>query len=362
MMKKIVLIQSMGYTLAGMTAATVYIADMLISQGYDVDIITRDQTKVTNTLRHYDADHLHEYYSISPHRIPIREMDFASVYGAMRDSYSSEFIAALEAADMVISFNEGLALLPAILKLETPFCQFYHFPSPNAPPDKRVKVLCNSYFTGIYATHYYGVSPTVVYPLPAPGNYISATPEEKDIDLLWVGRFSTDKNVELLNKLVKRVAVPLVAVGSTWWENFRPKKLDERLTLIENAKIEDLQELYSRAKIVLSTKGYGVDVLSAPNLCEHFGITLLEGAYSRALPLVHRSGGPYFDFLAGKEGYYGYSYVNLAGLVDGIKNILDSWLTPDCEKIRRNAFQKAIKMYDHAYVALAGVVNEEDYS
>lgn len=307
----IVLLQPMVYTLAGMTAATVYIADMLLELGHSVTIIT----KKTHHLRHYDAHSLGDYYSLR-HEIPIEEMDYASVYGAREEYYSKEFIERLKSADAIISFDESLSLLPLVVHLDNPFYQFYHFPSKNAPPDKRVSVICNSKYTAKYVREFYGINASVIYPVPHSGPYYSTT--EKDIDILWVGRIATDKNIELLNRVATKNR-RVVAIGSHWWPEFTPKELNENITVIHDAPITVLRDCYSKAKIFLSTKGLGE---SDPNHCEHFGIGVVEAAYSGAIPLVHKSGGPYIDFLEEQQGKYGYYYSDEGTLNDMIDDLL----------------------------------------
>jgi glycosyltransferase involved in cell wall biosynthesis len=337
----ITLIQPNAYMLAGMTAATVYIGDMLVELGYDIQILTRDRSKRTNTLTHY-GDDIERYYSIQ-HKPKIVEMEYEPVYGAMADNYSTEFLEMLNSSELVISFAEGLALLPSIANLRVPFWQYYHFPSKNMPPSKEALVVCNSQFTAKAVTEYYGVSPSVVYPIPSGELYYSEP--ERDIDVLWVGRLSTDKGIKLLTTVAHRRWRVLV-VGSHWWEEYSPKKTDLKgLTIIEDTSAHDLRSYYSRAKVVLSTKGYKE---TDPNKFEHFGITIIEAAYSGAIPLVHNSGGPYTDFLLQEQGGYGYYYTNESGMV----YLIDRLISKPPEGIQRRALERAQSLYRYSVASL----------
>jgi glycosyltransferase involved in cell wall biosynthesis len=330
--------------LAGMTAATVYIGDILVDLGYDVQILTRDRSKRTNTLTHYGSDDIERYYSIK-HKPKIVEMEYDPVYGAMIDNYSTEFLELLNSSELVISFAEGLALLPSIANLRTNFWQYYHFPSKNMPPCKEALVVCNSQFTANAVTEYYGVSPSVIYPIPSGDLYHSAP--ERDIDVLWVGRLSTDKGIKLLKAIAHRKWMVYV-VGSRWWEEYRPKRGDlSGLTVIEDAPAQDLRSYYSRAKVILSTKGYKE---MEPDKFEHFGITIVEGAYSGAIPLVHNSGGPYIDFLLQEQGGYGYYYTNESGML----YLIDHLISKPPEGIQRRALERAQSLYRYSVASLVG--------
>lgn len=344
---KITLIQPLVYTLAGMTAATIYIGDMLRDLGHSVRILAKKPKEHT---KYYDAAHVVDYYSVEAN-LKIIEVDYAAVYGAAKENYSNAFVDCIKSSDAVISFDESLSLLPRILKLEIPFFQFYHFPSKNAPPDIHTKIICNSNYTKNYVNRFYNRDDCVViHPVPQYKFYNSCA--IKDVDILWVGRISRDKNFEALNQLQKHYSqLNIVAAGSHWWAEHTPKEINSHLTVITDAPISVLRDLYGRAKIFLSTKGLNSSP-DDPSSYEHFGIGVIEAAYSFAVPLVHQSGGPYVDFLDRLQGTYGYYYNDWGTLFKELdfllfgKEVRQSLFTEDY------AFERACDLYNNALANL----------
>jgi glycosyltransferase involved in cell wall biosynthesis len=349
----IALIQPNIFMLAGMSAATIYIHEMLVGLGYgDVLIITRDRTKRTNKLTHYGPGEIMQYYSIN-NKPKIVEMEYQTAYGALEDSYSAEFLDVLNSSELVISFDEGLALLPSVTHLKPRFYQYYHFPEINMPPSKLVSVICNSSFTARLATKYYGVAPRIIYPIPDGMQYYSSS--DRDIDVLWVGRLANDKGLVALNKVAHHRDWRVMAVGSHWWGEHSPSE-DEiaELKIVRDATMGELRSYYSRAKIILSTKGLNVNAEQL-RMFEHFGITIAEGAYSGCIPLVHKSGGPYIDFLCQEQGGYGYYYENESSLLF----LIDYLLTTPPSGIQRRALNRARSLYSYSLTSLLELIGKE---
>jgi glycosyltransferase involved in cell wall biosynthesis len=63
-----------------------------------------------------------------------------------------------------------------------------------------------------------------------------------------------------------------------------------------NMSFEELHSLRTKSKIYLH-----------PMPHEHFGISIVEAMASGCVPIVHKSGGPWYDILERKE-IYGYAY------------------------------------------------------
>jgi alpha-1,2-mannosyltransferase len=102
-------------------------------------------------------------------------------------------------------------------------------------------------------------------------------------------------------------------------------KLEDRVELLLNVPRLKLREVLSEAKIYLHTM---------PN--EHFGTAIVESMASGCVPIVHKSGGPWFDILEQKQGKYGYAYETL----DEASAYIDLLLRE--EDLRRKTASRAV--------------------
>ena len=218
------------------------------------------------------------------------------------------------------------------------FDQYYHFPSPAAPPSLKAGIYCNSKFTAQYIEQYYHRKPTVLYPIPDPAFYNhSKTFEERDIDVLYVGRLSADKNIEAIRYLSNK-GFSIVIGGASWYDNQSPALDGIDAEVKRSQTIKDLIDLYSRSKIFVSVKGMGTNELLR---MEHFGICTVEAAYSGAVPVVHRSGGPHIDFL-GEGRVHGRSYTTAFEMVEYVNWLLsskDRW-----QVFSENAYRRGLEL------------------
>jgi glycosyltransferase involved in cell wall biosynthesis len=74
---------------------------------------------------------------------------------------------------------------------------------------------------------------------------------------------------------------------------------------------EELHSLRTKSKIYLHLMPY-----------EHFGISIVEAMASGCVPIVHKSGGPWYDILERKE-IYGYAYSSVIEATTKIKMLLN---------------------------------------
>jgi len=97
-------------------------------------------------------------------------------------------------------------------------------------------------------------------------------------------------------------------------ELVRECKVEDKVSLMQNVPFASLASALGTAKVYLHVM---------PN--DHFGISAVEAMASGCVPVVHRSGGPWWDILEGMEGEYGFSYLTPGEAAQAI----DSLMTDD---------------------------------
>jgi glycosyltransferase involved in cell wall biosynthesis len=128
--------------------------------------------------------------------------------------------------------------------------------------------------------------------------------------VLTVSRFSREKKIEIVMDIAKEVNEgEFIIVGSLvdneyymYLKRIIEKERIHNIKLQPNISFEELHSLRAKSKVYLHPMPY-----------EHFGISIVEAMASGCVPVVHRSGGPWYDILERKEIYgYAYSTVNEA--------------------------------------------------
>ncbi|MCX8205521.1 MAG: glycosyltransferase, partial [Candidatus Nezhaarchaeota archaeon] len=123
--------------------------------------------------------------------------------------------------------------------------------------------------------------------------------------IVTTARISPGKQLEFLPLIASKVkSVKFVLAGSLADKNYYARLLRlkrvfhaDNLSILTNLSKSELYKLLSKARIYLHTAHH-----------EQFGIAIVEGMAAGCVPIVHRSGGPYYDVLDEKEGLYGFSY------------------------------------------------------
>lgn len=80
----------------------------------------------------------------------------------------------------------------------------------------------------------------------------------------------------------------------------------DNLTLKLDATKDEIDKYLSVAKIYFH-----------PKINEHFGISIVEAMASQLIPVIHKSGGAWYDIV--EEGKYGIGYDSLETAIDAIK-------------------------------------------
>jgi glycosyltransferase involved in cell wall biosynthesis len=148
----------------------------------------------------------------------------------------------------------------------------------------------------------------VLYP-PIPirpldkSNFIKSISKRRNI-VFTVSRFSREKKLEMITDIAKNVNEGEFIIAGSLVDNeyyVYLKKIIEKehirnVKLQPNMSFEELHSLRTKSKIYLH-----------PMPHEHFGISIVEAMASGCVPIVHKSGGPWYDILERKE-IYGYAY------------------------------------------------------
>jgi len=128
--------------------------------------------------------------------------------------------------------------------------------------------------------------------------------------VLTISRFSREKKIEIVMDIAKEVNEgEFIIVGSLvdneyymYLKRIIEEERIHNIKLQPNISFEELHSLRAKSKVYLHPMPY-----------EHFGISIVEAMASGCVPVVHRSGGPWYDILERKEIYgYAYSTVNEA--------------------------------------------------
>jgi alpha-1,2-mannosyltransferase len=184
-----------------------------------------------------------------------------------------------------------------------------HFMLPNYTNSK---ILCNSTFSKAIIRLKIGIDAEILYP-PIDTKFFSKAfylrTGNEPYHVISIGRFSPEKNYEAIIEIARK-AKDLVfyivgSIGGAKEEKYFRKLLTlrskyklENLFLLPNIKQSKLLYLMSKSRVLLHTMKY-----------EHFGMAVAEGMVAGLVPVVHRSGGVYYDII--EKGAYGFYYKDL---------------------------------------------------
>ena len=185
-------------------------------------------------------------------------------------------------------------------------------------------VLANSrYVTNLLKD--LGVSVRVLYPpvrsreIIQNTSYIRRNNREKII--VTITRIAPGKQLETIPLIASKVKdAKFILAGSLndkdyYMKLLRLKKVfnADNFTIIPNIDTADLHTLLGKALIYLHTARH-----------EQFGIAVVEAMAAGAIPIVHKSGGPWHDILEERDGFYGYSYSTVEEAIEKIKDIISN--------------------------------------
>lgn len=177
------------------------------------------------------------------------------------------------------------------------------------------RVICNSYFTKNYIDNEFGVKSEVIYP---PVGIDTIKPKKKENLIISVGRFSQLTQAKRQDVLVSAFK-KLYDSGFKSWQLILAggvevgvdeyvEKLEENskgypIKIIKSPTWKMLKDFYGKARMFWSASGYNVDEKKEPEKVEHFGITTVEAMAGGAIPLIYDAGGHREIISDGENGY-----------------------------------------------------------
>jgi glycosyltransferase involved in cell wall biosynthesis len=170
-----------------------------------------------------------------------------------------------------------------------------------------------------------GINAIVLYPpvrsREITQSIIGSEWRNKENIVITTTRIAPGKQLETIPLIASKVKdAKFILVGLLQDKNYYTKLLQLKKTfssdnfiIIPNVDKRELYKLLSKALIYFHTARH-----------EQFGIAVVEAMAAGAIPLVHRSGGPWQDILEEREGYYGYSYNSINEAVQILKDIISN--------------------------------------
>jgi alpha-1,2-mannosyltransferase len=191
--------------------------------------------------------------------------------------------------------------------------------------------IANSRFTAERTENQLGLAPIVIYPPVNVEMFCGSNSSSFKKNLIvTVSRFSSEKNLEDIPIIAKKVNADFVILGSI--EDtviyrkilglIREHSLKDKVKLILNASLDTKIDLLQKAKVYLN-----------PMHSEHFGISIVEGMAAGGIPIVHDSGGPR-EFVPDK-----WRYSDLEEAAQKISEALDSWCPTIAQEMKTSAYR-----------------------
>ena len=213
------------------------------------------------------------------------------------------------------------------------------------------RIICNSNFTKNVIDREYGVEGIVVYP---PIDVVKIKPKRKENIILSMGRFSELKQskhqdilVQAFKELVngglsewKLVLAGGVEVGATELVRRLKKASDGYpIEIVESPSFDYVVDLYGKSRIFWTASGYGENEEKNPEKVEHFGMAVIEAMAGGEICLAYNAGGHKETV---NNGVNGYLWEIVPELLKKTKAVLEN--SKDARQIGRKALE-ASKLY-----------------
>lgn len=204
--------------------------------------------------------------------------------------------------------------------------------------------LANSRFTAELVRKQLGMTPVVIYPPVIVEKLMGSRSGTIRKDLIvTVSRFSSEKNLEQIPLIAKKVDANFVILGSIDDRGVYRRILgliqehgvEDRVKIIANAPLSAKIELLQKAKVYFHAMH-----------SEHFGISIIEGMAAGCIPVVHDSGGPR-EFVSSK-----WRYIDLEDAILKIKEALHSWSPSIAEDMKAFAYRFREERFHNEFSAI----------
>ncbi|AEA13687.1 glycosyl transferase, family 1 [Thermoproteus uzoniensis 768-20] len=205
------------------------------------------------------------------------------------------------------------------------------------------RVYANSLFTAMLSKNALGYKPDILYPPVDIGRVVKYRDYKEPI-VSMLARFGASKGWDLtliaFSEAVNKCGVhntKLYLMGSVnsnvqaTYVNYilglsRKLGIDDKVKILINPSIDDIYRMLNKSMVFIHVR---------PN--EPFGIVVAEAMAAGAVPIVHKSGGPWFDIV--EMGKYGYGFINAEEAADALCRVLTS--DREFEKMSNLAKEKA---------------------
>ncbi len=232
------------------------------------------------------------------------------------------------------SYREGNNILRALYS--RPYTRIYKHLIENIPDSH---MFANSTFTQEAIHRSLERTPSVLYPPVDIKLFDNSGNGARNGSVFVCGRFSPEKNYEFVIDVAKHLpAVQFNIVGTVTGDTSRRyyeylRALAEscglrNVGLVKNQPFTEVVRYYHESDAVINCK-----------INEPFGITVVEGMAAGAIPVVHRSGGPWLDSLGRTDGTYGYSYTDAESAAKVVAHILNN--DSEAEEVRKRGKERA---------------------
>lgn len=175
-------------------------------------------------------------------------------------------------------------------------------------------ILTNSKFSAYIIRRFLKRRAIVVYPPVDVVKIMNKVKKVKREDIvISIGRIAQDKHYEKIPLIASKTPshVKFIIMGTRSPETEKViseirrnmKKYNvskDRVLILVDVPEEVKIKIMNKAKVFLHAMK-----------CEHFGMAVVEAMATGLIPVVHKSGGPWFDILDKKQGVYGYAYKNV---------------------------------------------------
>lgn len=293
--RKVLIVNPYWDSLGGGERYVASLAKLLLSKGWLVDILWRE-------------DYSTQIYS----RFGLELKGVNWQPGAYSPGLSSKYdlLFWLSDGSLPISFARK-----TIIHMQFPFQNVHGRTLPNILKSRFYTFVVNSHFTKTFIDREFAVNSLVIYP---PVDTKSFSPAKKEKMILYVGRFShltQSKGQQILidafrglhKKLPdwKLVLAGGISVGtdSEFMSQLKSSSTGLPIVLITDPQFDEVKKLFAKASIFWSASGFGYDEKKNPTKVEHFGISVVEGMSAGAVPIITKLGGFKEIVEPGRDGF-----------------------------------------------------------
>jgi glycosyltransferase involved in cell wall biosynthesis len=202
-------------------------------------------------------------------------------------------------------------------------------------------IITNSKFTAQTLEKCTGLRTAIIHPLVSLDAFAGA-PEKRDgiNDVVVYSTFLPEHGLDHL-QLVPRIASAttnasfLIIGPATEASKGTISRLEKTVAKMHAESNIRIQTCSSREEYVEAVRSAKVFLRTLPN--EPFGLSIVEAMAAGCVPVVPRSGGPWFDILQEEEGKYGFSYQSVEEAAKKIKLLLEN------DELRQQVSERARK-------------------